>query len=62
MTDKIDVGLTPAFLIFEDSQGREWQALVLVAPLKNPDLGPVVIADTKDLELRFKKLKLVRRN
>lgn len=60
--EPIDVNLTPAFITFTDSQGREWKALALLAPLKNEDLGPVLIKDTKDLELKFKQIKLVRRD
>lgn len=60
--EPIDVDLTPTFIIFQDSQGREWKALALVAPLKNTDLGPVLLKDTEDLELKVKKVKIVRRN
>lgn len=61
MIEKIDVDLTPTFLTFVDSQGREWEALALIAPLKNSDFGRVVLADTEDLELKVKKVRIVRR-
>jgi hypothetical protein len=60
VSDFIDAVLTPTFITFTDSQGREWKALALVAPLSSQDMDPVFLQDTKDLELKFHKIKVVR--
>jgi hypothetical protein len=60
--EQINVDLTPVFITFQDAKGREWKALALLAPLKNEDFDPVVLADTKDLQLKVKGLKIVRRD
>lgn len=56
----IEAQLTPTFITFKDARGRVWQALALIAPLKSEDMEPVLLAETKDLDLRFEKIKIVR--
>lgn len=59
----IEANLTPTFITFVDAKGRFWKALALVAPLKSEDvdIDPVQLAETQDLELKVKGLKIVRR-
>lgn len=56
----IEASLTPTFIIFEDSRGRQWKALALIAPLSSEDMDPVHLADTKDLELKVRTVKIVK--
>lgn len=56
----IEVPLTPTFITFVDSQGRHWKALALIGTLKAEDMDPVALSETKDLELKVRKVKLVR--
>ncbi len=63
MTDEnlIEANLVPTYIMFEDSQGRSWKALALIAPLTAEDMDPVLLTHTKDLELKVSKIKIVRR-
>lgn len=54
--------VTPTYITFTDRNGREWEALALLAPLRSPDMEPVQLAMTEDLDLRVKKIKLVKRD
>lgn len=58
----IEASLTPTFITFEDSKGRLWRALALIAPLNSEDMEPVILAETKDLNLKLKNVKIVRRD
>jgi hypothetical protein len=61
MTDIIDASLTPTFITFVDARGRLWRALALLAPLKSEDMEPITLAETEDLNLKVKEIKIVRR-
>lgn len=56
----IEAGLTPTFITFVDIKGRQWEALALIAPLKSEDMMPVHLAETEDLGLKIRKVKIVR--
>lgn len=56
----IEVDLTPTFITFEDSQGRYWKALALIGNLKSEDMEPVALSETEDLQLKIRKVKIVR--
>lgn len=59
---EIEAILTPTYITFEDSRGRQWKALALIAPLKNDDMIPVHLGDTVDLGLKVRGIKIVRRD
>jgi hypothetical protein len=56
----IEVPLTPTFITFEDSQGRFWKALALIGTLKAECMDPVALSETEDLQLKIRKIKIVR--
>jgi hypothetical protein len=61
VSDIIDASLTPVFITFTDTAGRLWRALALLAPLNSEDMEPVILAETQDLGLKVKGVKIVRR-
>lgn len=56
----LEADLTPVYLTFVDVVGREWRALALVAPLSSEDMDPAYLGDMEELELKVRKVKIVR--
>ncbi len=61
MSQPIEADLTPVYITFKDTVGREWRALALVAPLTSEDMEPAYLGDMTELQLKVKGLRIVRR-
>jgi hypothetical protein len=60
VNNEVEGLLTPTWITFEDKDGNEWKALALVAPLNSEDREPRQFALSKDLNLKFQGMKVIR--
>lgn len=60
MSQEVEGLVTPTWLTFIDKFGTEWRALALVAPLKSEDSDTIQFAETQDLGLKVKNIRVVR--